>query len=160
MGPIITTKGLDESYSSCKSYFSREILHGSHRQSCHRHRCGRGGLRARGCPAPGPGSAAIVVSDIDEVGGRKTVGNIEAAGGRAAFFRADAGVEADVAALIDFAEKTFGGVDVIVNNASAPYHADEPMGHWVKTVQVDLLGPMFAILHGIEALRSAAAAPS
>ncbi|HLN28344.1 MAG TPA: SDR family oxidoreductase [Gemmataceae bacterium] len=97
--------------------------------------------------------AAIIVSDIDEAGGRKTVGNIEAAGGRAAFFRADAGVEADVAALIDFAEKTFGGVDVIVNNASAPYHADEPMGHWVKTVQVDLLGPMFAVLHGIEALR-------
>jgi len=96
---------------------------------------------------------AVVVSDVNETGGRETVRLIEAAGGRAVFCRADVGVEAEVRALIAFAEKTLGGLDIIVNNASFPYHPQEPLGHWVETVQVDLLGPMYATLHGIEALR-------
>ena len=33
--------------------------------------------------------AAVIVSDVNETGGRDTVGRIEANGGRAAFFHAD-----------------------------------------------------------------------
>ncbi len=97
--------------------------------------------------------AAVLVSDVNEPGGQETVRLIEAAGGRAAFCRADISVEAEVQALIAFAEKSYGGVDIIVNNASFPYHPQEPFGYWRETIQVDLLGPMFATLHGIEALR-------
>ncbi|MCH7578459.1 MAG: SDR family NAD(P)-dependent oxidoreductase, partial [Chloroflexi bacterium] len=46
--------------------------------------------------------AAVVVADIDEEGGRETVRQIEAAGGRAAFIRADVASEADVRAMVAF----------------------------------------------------------
>src|SRR5262245_43316840 len=97
--------------------------------------------------------AAVIVSDVNEPGGWDTLRLIEAEGGRASFFRADVGVEAEVHALVAFAEKTCGGLDVLVNNASAPYRPESPLGHWVETVQVDLLGAMYGTLHGTGAMR-------
>jgi NAD(P)-dependent dehydrogenase (short-subunit alcohol dehydrogenase family) len=40
--------------------------------------------------------------------------------GRAAFFRTDVSQKRDIEALIEFAEQTYGGVDVVVSNAGAP----------------------------------------
>ena len=61
--------------------------------------------------------AAIVVADIDEVAGAETVRWIEIEeGGRAALVLADVGVEADVRAMVNFAEQRFGSVDILVNN--------------------------------------------
>jgi NAD(P)-dependent dehydrogenase (short-subunit alcohol dehydrogenase family) len=97
--------------------------------------------------------AAVVVSDIDEDGGRHTLELIHAEGGRAAFLRADVGIEGDVRALIGFAEDTFGGLDILVNNVSAPYRPSAPLEHWEETIRVDLLGPMWGIRHGIDAMR-------
>jgi NAD(P)-dependent dehydrogenase (short-subunit alcohol dehydrogenase family) len=95
--------------------------------------------------------ASVVVSDIAERGGRETVSRIEAQGGRAAFFRADVGVEAEIRALIAFAEKTYSGLDIMVNSAG-PYHP-ELLGHWPETVQANLLGTMYGTLYAIEAMR-------
>ncbi len=95
--------------------------------------------------------AAVVVSDISERGGRETLRFIEAAGGHGAFFRADVGVESEVRGLVAFAEKTCGGVDIMVNNAG-PYYP-EPLGHWSETVQANLLGTMYGTLCAIEAMR-------
>ncbi|MFD5633381.1 SDR family oxidoreductase [Streptomyces sp. NPDC127077] len=47
----------------------------------------------------------------------KAVAAIAEAGGQAVAFRADVAEEAEVAALFDTAEKTFGGVDVVVHAA-------------------------------------------
>uniref|UniRef100_A0AAU3I135 SDR family oxidoreductase n=1 Tax=Streptomyces sp. NBC_01393 TaxID=2903851 RepID=A0AAU3I135_9ACTN len=47
----------------------------------------------------------------------KAVAAIGEAGGQAVAFRADVAEEAEVAALFDTAEKTFGGVDVVVHAA-------------------------------------------
>ncbi|MET7981386.1 MULTISPECIES: SDR family oxidoreductase [unclassified Streptomyces] len=47
----------------------------------------------------------------------KAVAAIGEAGGQAIAFRADVAEEAEVAALFDLAEKTFGGVDVVVHAA-------------------------------------------
>jgi len=57
--------------------------------------------------------AAVVVSDIDDEGGRETVARIESESGYAAFFHADVRVENQVSGLVEFAEKTFGGLDVL-----------------------------------------------
>jgi 3-oxoacyl-[acyl-carrier protein] reductase len=65
--------------------------------------------------------AAVVVSDIDEAGARETVRRVEGEGGRAIMFLADVRREANVRALVSCAEHTFGGLDVRVNNASAPF---------------------------------------
>src|SRR5262245_2343796 len=96
----------------------------------------------------------VVVSDIDESGGRQTLDMIKNAGGRAAFCRADVAIESDVKSLLAFAEHTFGGVDIIINNASGPgYHPEAPLEYWFETVQIDLLGAMYGTRHGIDAMR-------
>lgn len=98
------------------------------------------------------GGATVVVSDIDEVGGRETVRLIEQGGGRAAFFRSDVRNESQVKDLIQFAEATLGGVSVLVNNASAP-HGGEGLESWIDPIQTDLLGALFATRWAIEAMR-------
>jgi NAD(P)-dependent dehydrogenase (short-subunit alcohol dehydrogenase family) len=97
--------------------------------------------------------AAVVVCDLNEPGARETVQQIEAAGGRAAFYSADVRAEEQVRALVGFTEQTFGSLAVMVNNASAPFHPDEPLEHWFETIQTDLLGAMYGIRAAIDALR-------
>lgn len=76
--------------------------------------------------------AAVVVSDINEAGGHETVRLIERAGGRAVFFRADMRQEPEARALVSFAETTFGGLHVLINNASAPA-GDDRLQDWAVT---------------------------
>lgn len=96
--------------------------------------------------------AAIVVSDIDEAGGYDTVRGIERNGGRAAFFRADVRSESQVKKLVSFAETTFGGLSVLINNASAP-HGNTGIDSWMDAVETDLLGAIYATRWAIEAMR-------
>jgi NAD(P)-dependent dehydrogenase (short-subunit alcohol dehydrogenase family) len=96
--------------------------------------------------------ASVVVSDINEGGGRETVCLISEQGGCAAFFRADVGVERDVGALIAFSEEKYGGVDILVNNAGPYFHA-VPLERWFETIQANLMGTAYATLRGIEAMR-------
>jgi NAD(P)-dependent dehydrogenase (short-subunit alcohol dehydrogenase family) len=96
--------------------------------------------------------AVVVVNDLNDAGGRETVALIEKEGGRAAFCHADIKVESDISMLIGFAESTFGGLDILVNNASSP----DGMGFltgWVDAVKVEILGPMLATLAAIEVMR-------
>ena len=95
--------------------------------------------------------AAVVVSDIQEAGGHETVRLIEDGGGRAAFFRADVRDESQVRELVSFAEAIFGGVTVLVNNASAPH--GEAIAEWTDSIETDLLGAIHATRWAIEAMR-------
>src|SRR5262245_22475960 len=97
--------------------------------------------------------AIVVVSDIDENGGQGTVRRIEMAGGTACFRRADVREQCDIHALLEFADKRFGGVHILVNNASAPFRPREPLEHWSEIVETDLLGPMFATRLAIELMQ-------
>jgi NAD(P)-dependent dehydrogenase (short-subunit alcohol dehydrogenase family) len=100
--------------------------------------------------------AAVVVADIDEVAGAETVRWIELEGGRAAFVLADVGVEADVRAMVNFAEQHFGGVDILVNNAGIapePYFPHAEPEHWMRTLDVNLRGVMLGVQFGVEAMR-------
>jgi NAD(P)-dependent dehydrogenase (short-subunit alcohol dehydrogenase family) len=100
--------------------------------------------------------ASVAVSDIDEIGGRETVEVIEAAGGRAAFVRADASREEDVESMLAFTEDAFGRLDILVNNAGGapePYFPEAVTEHWSRTIEVNLLGVMLGTYHGIAALR-------
>jgi NAD(P)-dependent dehydrogenase (short-subunit alcohol dehydrogenase family) len=98
------------------------------------------------------GGAAVIVSDIDEAAGQDTVCLIEGNGGRAAFCRADVRDEAQVRDLVSFAETTFGGVAVLVNNASS-VHGGEGIDTWTDPVETDLLGSLYATRWAIEAMR-------
>jgi len=97
--------------------------------------------------------AQVVVSDINTRGGRETVHRIEAAGGDAVFFRADVRKPREVQRLIAFAEKTFGALDILVNNASGKIVPEVTMDDWFSNLDVDLLGAMYGIRYAIEAFR-------
>jgi len=97
--------------------------------------------------------AAVVITDLHQEGAHETVRLIESTGGRAALYAADVRVEEQARALIAFAEERFGPLAVMVNNASATFHPDEPLEHWFDTMQTDLLGTMYGIRHAIDALR-------
>ncbi|MEU0430425.1 SDR family oxidoreductase [Streptomyces sp. NPDC006290] len=65
----------------------------------------------------GEGYAVVVNYAGNEAEADKAVAAISEAGGQAVAFRADVAEEAEVAALFDTAEKTFGGIDVVVHAA-------------------------------------------
>ena len=70
--------------------------------------------------------AAVVVNDIDAVGGARVAQEIGAAGGRALFCAGDVGSDRDVAALVRFTLDGFGDLDIVVNNAGTT-HKNQPM---------------------------------
>lgn len=59
----------------------------------------------------------IMVTGRSEQAGDEVVQAIRRVGGEARFFRADIGVERDVADLVDATVAAYGGLDVLVNNA-------------------------------------------
>jgi NAD(P)-dependent dehydrogenase (short-subunit alcohol dehydrogenase family) len=95
----------------------------------------------------------VVVADIRAAGASETARRIESAGGTAAALTCDVRVGSDVEALMAFARASFGGLDVLVNNASAPYRPGAPLEHWPEIVETDLLGPMLATRLAIDAMR-------
>ncbi|MBI2823605.1 MAG: SDR family oxidoreductase [Planctomycetia bacterium] len=115
-----------------------------------------------GAGGPGCGSAVarrlardgarVVAGDIDEAAGRETVRTIEAAGGQAALCLAD--VATDAARLVDFACQRYGGVDILVNIASAPYMPNASLERWLRPVLVDLHGALDLIVHAVPVMRA------
>ena len=94
----------------------------------------------------------VVVADLDEAGGRETVRMIESRGGLAAFVRADVRDESAVRELVSLAESRFGGLHVLVNNASAPQPGDS-FDDWLAPLQTDLMGALYMTRWGVNAMR-------
>jgi NAD(P)-dependent dehydrogenase (short-subunit alcohol dehydrogenase family) len=61
--------------------------------------------------------ARVVASDVSEKAAQVLMEEVRAAGGEIAFVRADVAKSADVQAMIDFAEKRYGALHVLFNNA-------------------------------------------
>jgi NAD(P)-dependent dehydrogenase (short-subunit alcohol dehydrogenase family) len=96
--------------------------------------------------------AAVVVSDSSEAGIAATVAGIREEGGRAEPLLADVTVEEEVDGLIDYATHAFGGLDVLVNCASATYRPDPLLEGWRSMVEVDLLGAMYLTRYAIASM--------
>jgi citronellol/citronellal dehydrogenase len=94
--------------------------------------------------------ANVVVAAKSHVPNPKLPGTIhtaaaelEAAGGQALALRCDVREEAEIAAAVATAVERFGGIDVLVNNASAIYLAgtvETPLKRWDLMHQVNLRG--------------------
>jgi len=61
--------------------------------------------------------AQVLVNDINEAGGQRVVAEITAAGGTAAFFKADVTRSDEVKTLVDESVRLYGKLDAMVNNA-------------------------------------------
>lgn len=97
--------------------------------------------------------ASVVVSDVDESRGGQVAEAINTAGGKAIFAHCDVGVEDQVRDLVELTKSTYGGLDVLVNIASAPYPPQGLLSGWFDAVQVDLLGTLYATWHAVGLMR-------
>jgi 3-oxoacyl-[acyl-carrier protein] reductase len=102
--------------------------------------------------------ARVVVSDVDEAGGRQAVDAIKGDGGEAIFVRVDVARAEEVERLVETSVRTYGRLDVLVNNA-AIYLGDGsilsvPDEVWNQIMSVNLKGTYlcckFAIARMIE----------
>jgi dihydroanticapsin dehydrogenase len=97
-------------------------------------------------------SAKVVVADIDEKGGNDVVARLRDEGHQAAFVPTDLTVEADCTHLVAAATETFGGLDVLVNNAgmeiTTPLH-DMPEHEWDRLIDTNLKSMFLCSKHAL-----------
>ncbi len=101
--------------------------------------------------------AKVVVVDINSAAGQETVSLIKAAAGEAAFTATDVSKAAEAHAMIEFAEKAFGKLNVLFNNAGIFPDADGSVLEtdeevWDLVMNVNLKGVFFGCKYGIPAL--------
>lgn len=86
--------------------------------------------------------AAVVVSDVNDAAGAGVVEAIEAAGGRASYFHADAADPDDNLALVQAAVERYGALHVACNNAGIAGEsnlvADYSLQTWHRVIEVNL----------------------
>jgi NAD(P)-dependent dehydrogenase (short-subunit alcohol dehydrogenase family) len=104
--------------------------------------------------------ASVVVVDVDDKQGAETVKRVRAAGGRAEYVHADVSKSVDCENMVRVAEKSFGKLDVLFNNAGIMDSRDDdaiatPEDVWEKTLAINLKGVFLGCKHGIPALRRA-----
>jgi len=104
--------------------------------------------------------AAITVVDVNGGAAQETVALIEKQSGRAAYCTADVSKAADCEQMIAFAEKEFGKLDVLFNNAGIMHGSDDNAvttdeSIWDLTMNINAKGVFFGCKYGIPALRRA-----
>ncbi len=100
--------------------------------------------------------ARIIAADLDEPAAEATARQIREAGGQAAALRADVTIEADVSWMLAFARETFGGLDILCNNAGLGELPDELFGsgdRWRRLVEVNLTAVILGTRLGALAMR-------
>jgi len=102
--------------------------------------------------------AKVVVSDIDEAGGKETVANIRASGGDAFFIMADTSKPTDSQALVHKTVIHYGGLHIACNNAGIggpiAMTADYPIEGWEKVIGINLTGVFYGLHYQIPAIIS------
>jgi len=104
--------------------------------------------------------AKVVVADVDESGGNLTVESIQQEGGEASFVRVDVTSEDDCKGMIEHAENTYGGLNVLFNNAGVMDSNDDnaettSKETWDLTMNINAKGVFLGCKYGIPALRRA-----
>jgi len=104
----------------------------------------------------GQHGAKVIVSDINEAAGNKTVEMIEAAGGTAKFIACNVANKEEVKELIVQSIAAFGPVKFAVNNAGiggklAPTH-EIKFADWDKMIAVNLSGVFYCLREEISAM--------
>jgi len=104
--------------------------------------------------------AAVIVVDIEDQAGADTVAAIERAGGRAVYAHADVSRADDCLRMVAEAERAFGRLDVLFNNAGIMHSQDDDAvstdeAVWDLTMNVNAKGVFLGCKYGIPALRRA-----
>jgi NAD(P)-dependent dehydrogenase (short-subunit alcohol dehydrogenase family) len=121
------------------------------------------GIGAASAKALAREGAKVICSDFDEVGGEAVAAEIQRLGGEAIFVAHDVTDEAQWESVVAVAEKKFGGLHIVVNNAGiAPAGGggpieDKTLENWRRTVEVDLDSVFLGCKHGIRTIKKTTA---
>jgi NAD(P)-dependent dehydrogenase (short-subunit alcohol dehydrogenase family) len=102
--------------------------------------------------------AKVVLGDMLEEQGQKVAVEINQQGGAATFVRLDVTVENDWQRVVGIAERTYGKLDVLVNNAGIVRMApldETTLEAWNEVINVNQTGVFFGMKQGIPAMRRA-----
>jgi NAD(P)-dependent dehydrogenase (short-subunit alcohol dehydrogenase family) len=114
------------------------------------------------------GAGAVMVSDLNDEGGRETVELVREAGADAEYIHADMTKPDEVRALVEGTVERFGGLDVLHNNAGV-HESDFTTELTVETLpeevferifQINLRGPWLAMKYAAPHLRKSSRNPS
>jgi NAD(P)-dependent dehydrogenase (short-subunit alcohol dehydrogenase family) len=100
--------------------------------------------------------AKVIVSDINDDQGNKTVTQIESMGGIASFFHCDIGNSEEIKKLIQYTVQTYGRLNILYNNAGTPgprgscIEIDEE--EWDRTEAINLRGTYLCCMYAIPEL--------
>ena len=98
----------------------------------------------------------VVISDIQENEGMAATKSIVVAGGKATFFKTDVSKPEEMEALVNFALKTYGTLDVAVNNAGIAGEvnpvADTSIEGWQKVININLNSVFYGMKYQIQAM--------
>ena len=101
--------------------------------------------------------ARVLVAEVNDSAGRAVVSEIERAGGTARFVHADVSIAADAEAMVASAEKAWGRLDVLFNNAGIFPDKDGSVvdtdeATWDLVMRVNLKGVFFGCKYAIPAM--------
>ena len=99
--------------------------------------------------------AKVVLSGRRETEGQAAVAEIQKTGGTAAFFRADASKEPEIAALVDFTVRSYGRLDLAFNNAGVEHAGpttDITEADYRRVYDLNVWGVLAALKHEIPAM--------
>jgi len=104
--------------------------------------------------------ASIVAVDIDQKSAQHTADEVEATGGRAVAVQADVSSAQDSERMIATAEREYGRLDILFNNAGIMHSQDDDAvstdeAVWDVTMNINAKGVFFGCKYGIPALRRA-----
>lgn len=99
--------------------------------------------------------AKVVVADLDEVAGAKTVSQIKAHNGAAIFVRTDISQERDAERVCTEAVKAFGQLDILVNNAAVFVlkGLEATIDDWQRSLGVNVIGTALVSRYAAEAMK-------
>lgn len=103
--------------------------------------------------------AKVLVSDLDDQGGRETVQQITGLGGDAIFVKGDVAAPTDMADLVRQAVAHYGALHVACNNAGVGGEtvptADYPIEEWNRVLGINLSGVFYGMKYQIPAMLGA-----
>jgi NAD(P)-dependent dehydrogenase (short-subunit alcohol dehydrogenase family) len=104
--------------------------------------------------------ASVVAVDVNDTAGQATVDAITKDGGKAVYVHTDVSKASDCENMVAVAEKTFGKLNVLFNNAGISHADDDDATKtteevWDLTFRINVKGVFLGCKYGIPALRRA-----
>lgn len=104
--------------------------------------------------------AKVVIADVNDDGGNETVKEILEMGSSAAYVHSDVSRSEDCRKMIEFAESTYGQLDILFNNAGIMDARDDNAevtneDTWDLTMNINAKGVFLGCKYGIPALKRA-----